>query len=162
MMQIGTLFAAVYNRFLGKITDDMYLELTPADTIKDLQNLIIDALPGFEFPRVDLYDYQISVVEIDEKELLPDDFVLGTVWGELEENPTPKVIVDRSYFSNTFVKLLSNNLSLVCSSSDLSFLVLKIYISLTILDNGDAKQAEILMTLSLIFKNSSKDILGLK
>jgi len=31
-----TLFAEVYNRFLGKITDDMYMELTPADTIKDL------------------------------------------------------------------------------------------------------------------------------
>jgi hypothetical protein len=24
-----TLFASVYNRFLGKITDDMYMELTP-------------------------------------------------------------------------------------------------------------------------------------
>ena len=34
-MEQGTLFAAVYNRFLGKITDDMYLELTPEDTIKD-------------------------------------------------------------------------------------------------------------------------------
>ena len=25
---IGTLFTSVYNRFLGKITDDMYMELT--------------------------------------------------------------------------------------------------------------------------------------
>lgn len=48
---MGTLFSAVYNRFLGKITDDLYLELTPEDTIKDLQNLLIDAIPGFEFPR---------------------------------------------------------------------------------------------------------------
>jgi hypothetical protein len=31
-----TLFASVYNRFLGKITDDMYMELTPSDTIKDM------------------------------------------------------------------------------------------------------------------------------
>ena len=54
---MATLFATVYNRFLNKITDDMYLELTPEDTIKDLQNLIIDAIPGFEFPRQDLYDY---------------------------------------------------------------------------------------------------------
>ena len=51
---MGTLFASVYNRFLGKITDDMYMELTPQDTIKDLQNLLIDAIPGFEFPRKSL------------------------------------------------------------------------------------------------------------
>ena len=42
---------------VGKITDDMYMELTPEDTIKDLQNLLIDAIPGFEFPRFPLYDY---------------------------------------------------------------------------------------------------------
>jgi len=35
-----TKFATVYDRFLGKITDDMYVELTPADTIRDLHNLI--------------------------------------------------------------------------------------------------------------------------
>ena len=58
---MATLFATVYNRFLGKITDDMYLELTPEDTIKDLQNLIIDAIPGFEFPRQDLYNYEINI-----------------------------------------------------------------------------------------------------
>ena len=58
----GTKFATIYNRFLGKITDVMYLELTPEDTVKDLQNLLIDAIPGFEFPRVNLYDYDISVV----------------------------------------------------------------------------------------------------
>ena len=82
---MATLFATVYNRFLGKITDDMYLELTPEDTIKDLQNLIIDAIPGFEFPRQDLFSYEIKVVEIGKDELLPDDFVLGTVWGEIPD-----------------------------------------------------------------------------
>lgn len=98
---MATLFATVYNRFLGKITEDMYLELTPEDTIKDLQNLIVDAIPGFEFPRQDLYNYQIKIEEIGEDELLPDDFVLGTVWGELPEDNSsqvPRVIVDRSSF----------------------------------------------------------------
>ena len=28
-------FSDVYNCFLSKVTDDMYLELTPADTLKD-------------------------------------------------------------------------------------------------------------------------------
>lgn len=48
---MGTLFASVYNRFLDKITDDMYMELTAQDTARDLQNLLLDAIPGFEFPR---------------------------------------------------------------------------------------------------------------
>ena len=97
-----TLFASVYNRFLGKITEDMYLELTPEDTIRDLQNLLIDAIPGFEFPRHDLYNYKIEVKEIGENELLPDDFIVGTVWGEIPEAnelQIPRVIVDRSSFS---------------------------------------------------------------
>ena len=78
---MATLFVTVYNRFLGKITDDMYMELTPDDTIRDLQNLLIDSIPGFEFPRQNLYDYEIKVLEIHEDELLPDDFIIGTVWG---------------------------------------------------------------------------------
>ena len=40
----------------------MYLELTPEDTVKDLQNLLVDAIPGFEFPRVNLYDYDLVVM----------------------------------------------------------------------------------------------------
>ena len=61
-----TQFSAVYNRFLGQITDDLYLELTPEDTLRDLQNLLINAIPGFEFPRKNLYDYTIEVREIGE------------------------------------------------------------------------------------------------
>ena len=80
-----TLFGSVYNRFLGKITDDMYMELTPEDTIKDLQNLLIESIPGFEFPRINLYDYEIKVMELEEDKLVADDFILGTVWGELSD-----------------------------------------------------------------------------
>ena len=96
-----TLFSAVYNRFLGQITDDLYLELTPEDTIKDLQNLLINAIPGFEFPRKNLYDYIIEVKEVNEDELVPDDFVLGTIWGSIEDSNTeiPKVLVDKSRFN---------------------------------------------------------------
>lgn len=95
-----TQFSAVYNRFLGQITDDLYLELTPEDTLKDLQNILINAIPGFEFPRKNLYDYTIEVREIPEDELVPDDFILGTVWGEvLDELQTPNVLVDKSRFN---------------------------------------------------------------
>ena len=96
-----TQFSAVYNRFLGQVTDDLYLELTPEDTLKDLQNLLINAIPGFEFPRKNLYDYTIEVRTMASDELTPDDFVLGTVWGELpeEELETPNVLVDKSRFN---------------------------------------------------------------
>ena len=76
----------------------MYMELTPSDTLRDLQNLLIEALPGFEFPRKNLMSYEFNVVKIAEEELLPDDFVLGTTWGEMEA-PDATVIVDRSNFT---------------------------------------------------------------
>ena len=95
-----TQFSAVYNRFLGQITDDLYLELTPEDTLRDLQNLLINAIPGFEFPRKNLYDYTIEVREISEDELIEEDFVLGTVWGDLQDSlETPDVLVDKSRFN---------------------------------------------------------------
>ena len=95
-----TQFSAVYNRFLGQITDDLYLELTPEDTLRDLQNLLLNAIPGFEFPRQNLYNYQIEVREISEEDLTPEDFVLGVVWGELLDSlETPKVLVDKSRFN---------------------------------------------------------------
>ena len=95
-----TQFSAVYNRFLGQITDDLYLELTPEDTLKDLQNLLINAIPGFEFPRKDLYDYTIEVCEVAEPDVTPDDFIIGTVWGDLQNTlEAPNVLVDKSRFN---------------------------------------------------------------
>ena len=96
-----TQFSAVYNRFLGQITDDLYLDLTPEDTLRDLQNLLINAIPGFEFPRQNLYNFTIEVKEIGEDNLTPDDFVLGTVWGDIGEpnSEIPKVLVDKSHFN---------------------------------------------------------------
>ena len=79
----------------------MYLELTPQDTLKDLQNLLIDAIPGFEFPRVDLYDYHTKVVQVKENTIDEEDFVIGVIWEELPEdvNQIPDVLVDRSSFT---------------------------------------------------------------
>ena len=108
---MGTKFATIYNRFLGKITDDMYLELTPEDTIKDLQNLLIDAIPGFEFPRVDLYDYDISVVQMYENEVVEDDFIIGVVWEDtLDLEDIPRVLVERSSFN---VELSSEEINIL-------------------------------------------------
>lgn len=101
MTENRTPFASVYNRFLEKVTDDMYIEYTIQDTVKDLQNLLVDAIPGFEFPRVNLYDYVIKTEIIREDTVLPTDFILGVVWDELSDNlkQVPDVIVERSSFS---------------------------------------------------------------
>lgn len=55
-----TSFSEIYDRFFGKITDDMYLEWTEMDTKKDLLNILLDAIPQFEFPRFPLYDYDVE------------------------------------------------------------------------------------------------------
>ena len=81
---MNTSFSTIYDRFLGKITDDMYVELTPEDTWRDLQTLLIDALPGFEFPRCNLSNYTINTVVKPRSEVTDGDFVLGIVWHELE------------------------------------------------------------------------------
>ena len=100
---MGTPFTDVYNRFLGKITDDMYVELTPQDTIKDLRNILIDAIPGFEFPRHNLYDYTIETEVKDEDKVLTDDFILGLLWDEIPEddslNAVPRVVIEKSSFA---------------------------------------------------------------
>ena len=97
---MATPFTAIYNRFLGKITDDMYIELTPADTVKDLQSLLIDSLAGFEFPRFNLFDYEVKTEQISESLVQPGDFILAVVWGDIPEDSgqVPDVIVEKSYF----------------------------------------------------------------
>ena len=102
---MGTQFTAVYDRFLGKITDDMYMELTPEDTIRDLQNLLIDAIPGFEFPRKNISDYSIDTINVKRTELKEDDFVINDL---LDDDSY--VLVDRSSFG---VDLTSDEINII-------------------------------------------------
>lgn len=55
---VTTPFSLVYDSFLAKITDDMYMELSELDTFQMLQELLLNAIPKFEFPRVNLFDYE--------------------------------------------------------------------------------------------------------
>lgn len=55
-----TPFSSIYESFLSKITDDMYMELTKDDTYKMLEDLLISAIPKFEFPRKNLFDYVLG------------------------------------------------------------------------------------------------------
>lgn len=43
----------------------MYMEWTPEDTQKDLKNILLDAIPGFEFPRFPLYAYDEDAEEFE-------------------------------------------------------------------------------------------------
>ena len=62
-----TSFNTIIDKFLSKITDDMYLELTEEDTIRDAKQYLLDAIPQFEFPRFALYDYnaETGVYNVD-------------------------------------------------------------------------------------------------
>ena len=99
---MGTQFTSVYNRFLGKITDDMYFELTPQDTLRDMQILLTDALLDFEFPRVSL-KYVIQQNWVDT--VTEDDFVL------VEEDS--KFLVEQSCFINELTEEEENILALL-------------------------------------------------
>lgn len=99
---MGTQFTDIYNRFLGKITDDMYMELTPEDTMRDLRSLLIDAIPGFEFPRKILDDFSIETLVVREDAVEEGDFVIGVVWNtpdEEEDDGIPDVYIERSHFN---------------------------------------------------------------
>ena len=56
---MGTLFSEVYDAFLNRITDDMFMEFSELDTWRILQDLLVAAIPSFEFPRQDLSDYEL-------------------------------------------------------------------------------------------------------
>lgn len=84
----NTPFSDVYDSFLAKITDDMYMELTKDETYKMLEDLLISSIPKFEFPRVNLFDYergkteQNSTIIIDEqtgesREEITNEYTVG-------------------------------------------------------------------------------------
>lgn len=59
-MQKNTPFSAIYNNFISKITDDMYMELTKEDTLALQQELLLSAIPNFEFPRFNSFNYDLD------------------------------------------------------------------------------------------------------
>lgn len=88
---MATKFSEVYNLFLAKVTDDMYMELTIEDTKKLLQDLLIASIFKFEFPRVDLTEYKeidgemsfIADVSVEEQNILATYMVVEWVGQQL-------------------------------------------------------------------------------
>lgn len=85
-----TPFSRVYDSFLSKITDDMYLELTELDTWRLLEDLLLSAIDWFEFPRVNLKDYELFLP-------LEENTYQGVESGGRE---VPAMIYSEGYFNN--------------------------------------------------------------
>lgn len=115
---MGSAFTQVYNRFLGMITDDMYMETTPEETLRDLQSLLIQGLPNFEFPRKNLYDYELKTLTIPEDQVISSDFVIGVVWEDgddlnLDPDKVPDVLIERSCFAEELTAEEENILAII-------------------------------------------------
>lgn len=105
---MATSFETIIDRFLGKITDDMYLELTPEDTIRDAKQFLVDAIPYFEFPRFALYDYNEELeeynIELTDEEINILALLMKTAWLERQIN---SVEVTRMKYSGSDFKMTS-------------------------------------------------------
>lgn len=92
-----TPFSIIYDNFLSKITDDMYMELTELDTFRLLEELLINALPKFEFPRVDLNLYELE-------EFVDEETYTGVEAVDAEGNPYEcKTLLFRGGHFNVFL-----------------------------------------------------------
>lgn len=56
-MQI-TPFSTIYDSFLSRVTDEMYMEMSELDTLEQLQSILLNAIPRFKLPRFDIFDYE--------------------------------------------------------------------------------------------------------
>ena len=98
-----TPFTDVYEAFFRRITDDEYIIYTKQDTERAAQEILLSAVPHFEFPRKNLMDYEIKTEIVREDLVTKDDFVIGLLWDDLSRNdPDPAVpdcVVERSHFN---------------------------------------------------------------
>ena len=77
-----TSFLTIYDAFFSRITDDMYMELTEEDTYGILQDLLVNNLFRFEFPRFDIFDYEEGAWgDFGEYEGIESDNKLVTAYG---------------------------------------------------------------------------------
>lgn len=88
-----TPFSKIYDCFLTKITDDMYMELTELETFRMLERLLIAAIPKFEFPRVDIFDYEL------EDNIYSDDVYCGV---ESNYQIVPIIYYAEGHFNSDF------------------------------------------------------------
>ena len=82
----------------------MYMEITPEQTRRELQDMLIESLPNFEFPDFDLEDYTLGKDTIPLTDVTESDFMLIR---DLENN---LAVVDRSTFN---IDLTSEEINII-------------------------------------------------
>lgn len=87
---MATPFKTIINKFLGKITDDMYVELTLEDTLRDAKSILLDAIPYFEFPRFELYAFnekqETYTIDLTDEEINILALLMKTAWLDRQIN----------------------------------------------------------------------------
>ena len=79
-----TPFSIIYDSFLSKITDDMYMEFTELDTFRMLEELLKAAMHKFEFPRFDITNFEENYInDVDTYEGVEsnDEEVTAIIYG---------------------------------------------------------------------------------
>lgn len=71
-------FSVVYENFLSKVTDDMYMEMTVEETEDMLISLLTSALQHFEFPRQNIFDYNIDTLSFNVDLTSEEVNIIGT------------------------------------------------------------------------------------
>ena len=116
---MATTFETIIDKFLGKVTDDLYLEMTPEETIQDAKQFLLDAIPYFEFPRFALYDYDADLeqynIELTAEEINILAILMKITWLERQ---IYSVEVTRMKYSGSDFKFTSqaNHLSKLLSA----------------------------------------------
>lgn len=59
----ATPFLLIYDRFLSRITSDMYFFTDEIDVYEQLQEILLSAIPRFRLPRFDIFDYSLGELE---------------------------------------------------------------------------------------------------
>ena len=75
-MEENTTFEEMYDFFLAGITDDMFMEMTKEDTEAMLEEILMAALPHFEFPQKDIFDVDTYIKEFNFKLTLEEKMIL--------------------------------------------------------------------------------------
>ena len=88
-----TPFSIIYDSFLSKIVDDMYMEITELDTFKLLRELLESAIQKFEFPRFDITDFEELEIE--------KSVYIGV---ESDNKETPTLLYGGGYFNSVLTK----------------------------------------------------------
>ena len=71
-----TTFKEMFDFFEAGISDDMFLELTPDETREIEEEILMAALPHFEFPRKDIFDIDILTQRFSVKLTLEEMMII--------------------------------------------------------------------------------------